>query len=264
MLQLAHIIKQHASLPAFQIALRDANDEPVDLTDASVITFRMHLIGDNTTVRQGTCDVVDATGGLVTYVFSSADTQISGGYIATITAVFPSSGLTQTFPFNDYYLIQVEPDLLSDVDDVTPELVFATVANARSMGYDIEPLDLLRAQGHIEAVCGRMITSLEGVDLGREDTEILKKATVYQAVWLRANPDVEERTDVTQIRTAGLSGESAQLTTDGIILAPLARRLLTRLSWVRSRSIRTQLRGGLTGVHPDSLGGDVIPWKNMG
>lgn len=261
MLSISHIIKQHASLPVFEVTLRDAHDAPVDLSSASSVVFRMHLLGDNTTVVQGLCDIVDAEEGRVQYSFTSANTQFAGNYIATITVAF-SHG-TQAFPFNDYYLVQVESDLDSDPYDADDELYFATVANARAMGYDVEAIDLLRAQGHIEAVCGRMIEQLQRAELPLGDEAILRKATVYQAVWLRANPDVEERTDVTQIRTAGLSGESAQLTTDGIVLAPLARRLLTRLSWVRSRSIRTSLRGRIAGVNPNSLGGDAVSWRGM-
>lgn len=261
MLSLSHIIGQYSSGPSFEVVLRDQNNEPVDLTLATSVTFRMHLVGDNTTFISGLCSVLDEEGGIVAYPFLPSDTEIPGTYIATISAVLPSGA--QTFPYNDYYLIQVEPDLIDDVNDPVFDLVFATVANARSMGYELTAKELVRAQGHIESVCGRMIEAIQSSDLSTEDAAILKKATVYQAVWVAANGDVEERTDVTQIRTAGLSGESAMLTTDGIVLAPLARRLLTRLSWVRSRSIRTSKGNGVSGVSTTSLTGGVIGWKNL-
>ncbi len=242
MLSLSHIIKQHAALPTFPVTLLDEHETPVDLTAATNIQFKMQLLGDPTVSKGGAVTVLDAEGGEVAYEFVSGDTQISGSYLATISATFPGGAL-YTFPFNDYWLISVEPDLSNDVDDPEIDLVFATVAQARAAGYELTENDLLRAQGHIEVMCGRMIEAIqEGIEnetISRQDIKRLRMATIYQAVWVRGNPDVEERTDVTQIRTAGLSGESAQLTADGITLAPLARRLLIGLSWVRSRSIKT-------------------------
>mgnify|MGYP001617069890 FL=1 len=242
---LAHIIKQHANLPLFSVQLLDEHELPIDLTTATSVTFRSQLVGDPSVIGGGACTIDEAAAGLVSYEFANSDTQISGTYLGTITIGWPSSK-TQALPFSDYYLIVVEPDLVDDVDDPDVDLVFATVADARSMGYELTEERLLRAQGHIEVMCGRMLDAIQdAIDLeviSASDVSRLKKATVYQAVWIGSNDDVEERTDVTQIRTAGLSGESATLTADGITLAPLARRLLIGLSWVRSRSVRTTSR----------------------
>ncbi len=264
MIQLSHIIKQHSNLPGFEVVLLDEHENPVDLTNATNVTFKMQLIGDPTTVGGGLVDILEEEAGSVLYEFTSADTQISGSYLATITATFPG-GKVQTFPFNDYWLVSVEPDLTDEGDDPDFDLVFATVAQARARGYELTQEELLRAQGHIEVMCGRMIESIqEAIDneaLSQQDAARLKMATIYQAVWIKANPDVEERTDVTQIRTAGLSGEAAQLTADGITLAPLARRLLIGLSWVRSRSVRTTTGKSLS---PMGMRTDIGPgWRNM-
>lgn len=264
MIQLSHIIKQHANLPGFEVQLTDEHEAPVDLTNATNVTFRMQLIGDPTTVGGGLVDILEEEAGSVFYEFTNADTQISGSYLASISATF-QGGKVQTFPFNDYWLVSIEPDLADDSDDPNIELVFATVAQARARGYELSQEDLLRAQGHIEVMCGRMIESvqeaIENEALSQQDAARLKMATIYQAVWLNANPDAEERTDVTQIRTAGLSGEAANLTADGITLAPLARRLLIGLSWVRSRSIRTTTGKGIS---PMGMRTTIGPgWRNM-
>lgn len=264
MINLSHIIKQHANLPDFTVSLLDPHEQPVDLTTASSVTLRMQLIGDPTITGGGAVDVIEAEAGAVGYEFTSADTLISGSYLTTITAVFPG-GKTQTFPFNDYWLVSVEPDLNDDSDDPDSDLVFATVAQARARGYELSVEELLRAQGHIEVICGRTIEAIqdaiENEAISRSDLSRLKMATIYQAVWVKANPDVEERTDVTMIRTAGLSGEAAELTADGILLAPLARRCVTMLSWARSRSIRTTTRrgGGPMGMRTDIGPG----WRGM-
>lgn len=264
MIQLSHIVKQHASLPDFTIVLLDEHENPVDLTDAVSITYRMQLLGDSTVVATGSCTSLEPESGSVTYSFVASDTQITGTYLATITAAF-AGPKTQVFPFNDYFLVLVEADLVDDSDDPDFDLVFATVAQARSMGYELSREELLRAQGHIEVMCGRMIESLqEAIEqqaISRSDIGRLKRATVYQAVWLKGNDDVEERTDVTQVRTAGLSGEAATLTADGITLAPLARRVLIGLSWVRSRSVRTTTQRGLGAI---GMNTDIGPgWKGM-
>lgn len=261
-LQLTHIIKQHSELPKLSLVLADEDGDPVDVSDVSSITFSMHLIGDSTTSASGNVTVVDGEAGEVEYAFIAADTQIAGQYLATVKATFPTSQ-DHVFPYNGYYLIQVDPDLVADDDDPEIDLTFATVADAKAMGYTLTAANLRRAEGHIEASCGRTIEELDGYTLSVGDAARLKKATIYQAAWLAANNDAEERMDVTLLRTAGLSGESAELTTDGIVLAPLARRLLTRLSWVRSRSINVRPRR-IKGVSPSSLDGDVVSWKNLG
>lgn len=261
-LQLTHVIKQHSELPKLSLTLTDAESNPVDLTDATSVTFVMHLLGDATTSVVGAATVVEPEAGQVEYAFTAANTQISGKYLATMKATFPSSQ-DRIFPYNGYYLIDIQPDLVEDASDADITLTFATVADASAMGYQLTAEELRRAEGHIEASCGRTIEELAEVDLSVPDAARLKKATVYQAEWLRANADTESRMDITLLRTAGLSGESAELTTDGIVLAPLARRLITRLSWVRSRSINVRPQTN-KGVHPNSLDGDIISWKSLG
>lgn len=268
MTTLSHLVKQHANLPVFATTLLDEHEVPVDLTTATSVTFRGQLLGDPTVVFTGSVDIIEDEGGQIEYEFADGDTQISGSYLGTITATFPTSK-TQTFPYNDYYLIVVEPDLVDDDDDPDVDLVFATVADARAMGYELTKESLLRAQGHIEVMCGRMVDAIQDaieVDaISRSDISRLKKATVYQAIWVGSNDDVEERTDVTQIRTAGLSGESATLTADGITLAPLARRLLIGLSWVRSRSVRTATKNSAGSMSRTSTNGPGwAPMKSWG
>ncbi len=264
MMSLSHIIKQHAELPGFTTVLLDAHENPVDLTSASSVTLRMQLVGDPTVVGGGTVEVLEAEAGSVLYEFVASDTQISGTYIATITAVFPGAK-QQVFPFNDYWIFSVEPDLEEDADDFAGELVFATVAQARAMGKELTVHELLVAQSHVEVMCGRMAESISAaIDndaISIADLKRLRMATVFQAAWLKANPDVEERNDVTQVRTAGLSGEAGMFTADGITLAPLARRVLIGLSWVRSRSIRTSAQRtiGTIGMRTDLGPG----WKAM-
>ncbi len=241
MLTLAHSIRQHSTKPSFTVTLLDKYEQPLDVTGCSVSMYLKYL-SDSLIHGGGPCNIIEPTAGLVEYEFTASDTQIAGAYLATIEIVFPG-GARQSLPFNSYYLIEVEADLMDDSDDPELDLVFATPADAKAMGYTLTGEELIRAQGMIEIFCGRMVESIQEAieieNISKADIARLKKATVYQAVWIAANEDVEERTDVTQLRTAGLSGESAMLTADGIVLSPLAARLLRGLSWTRSRSIKT-------------------------
>lgn len=260
-MKLSHVIRQHAELPAFVAELTDVNGDSVDLTTAISVTFNMRLIGDNSVSVGGGCTILEPTAGLVQYDFDASDTLISGGYLGTITASLPAGD--RVFPYNEYYLISVEADLLEDDDDPIIELHFATPADARSAGYQCTAEELLRAEGVIEATSGRLWDQLSFVTLPPSDVAILKKATIYQAVWMASNQDAEQRIDATEIRTAGLNGESAKLTVDGLILAPLARRLLVHLSWVRSRSVKFRRSNSGIAINPNSLDGSFVPWKFM-
>ena len=181
---LAHLIKQHANLPDFTTVLLDPHENPIDLTSATSVVFRMQLVGDPSITGGGAVEIIEEESGTVSYEFTGLDTAISGTYLATIQITFPG-GKLQTLPFNDYWIISIEPDLEEDPDDLVAELVFATTADARAMGLkysDLSVDDLLRAQGHIEVMCGRMVEriqeAIENEAISRSDIARLKKATV--------------------------------------------------------------------------------------
>lgn len=89
------------------------------------------------------------------------------------------------------------------------------------------------AANAVELLTG-LVESVERTDLASRDAYWLKLAVAYQAAWLLSQPDYLERS---AIASASQDGQSATMgNADWLVLAPLARKALKRLSW---RGIRT-------------------------
>lgn len=99
-------------------------------------------------------------------------------------------------------------------------------------GVTAEQGDLLRAQFAMDALCGRSI-DVQG-SLRARDLHFLKLATAYQCAWMMGQPDLYSRTEVRQSTGDGVS---VSLPDGALVLAPMARRALRRVSWRRSRSV---------------------------
>jgi len=63
----------------------------------------------------------------------------------------------------------------------------------------------------------------------------LQMAVAYQAAWMHSQPDLFSRTDFTNQSQDGLSVSTRDAST--LMVAPLAKKALSRVSWVRPRSI---------------------------
>lgn len=245
-MQISHAIKQNSAGPPFVVNLRNPDGTYVDLSNGPLVIFTCRLIGSEPAVGfSGAMTITDVDTAEVSFGFELSQLDTVGMYACTASI---DQSVDTVYPANGYWFMLVEQDLLGD----TPEggLFFATRNDARAMGYNLSGEELLQAQGFIEVAAGRTIEELENVTLGTADAARLKKATVYQAVWMRQNQDAEVRNDISQVRTAGLSGESATFNADGIVIAPLARRLLSSLSWTRSRTIPLH-KGGSGGLNPN-------------
>lgn len=72
-------------------------------------------------------------------------------------------------------------------------------------------------------------------DITRRDLYWLRQAVAFQAAWLADTPDYLERNDVD---SASQDGQSAAFKPDALVVAPLVKRALKRLSWRGTRSIR--------------------------
>lgn len=81
----------------------------------------------------------------------------------------------------------------------------------------------------------------EAYTLSTRDTRILRMAVAYQAAWLAGQIDVATRTDVSSATQDSMSFTHAN--PEAPVLAPLARHAIKRLSWKRSRSVRTPSPG---------------------
>jgi hypothetical protein len=111
---------------------------------------------------------------------------------------------------------------------------WATPADVLSLTGTADSTDteVVKANAVVEIIGGRLYT-LAADRTGRRDTEWLRRAVAYQVPWMRANPDFFERLDLATL-------EGLDLKELALILAPLTRHALNRLSWRRSRSLHVQ------------------------
>lgn len=95
--------------------------------------------------------------------------------------------------------------------------------------------DVKLAISAIELVTG-LINEVERPDITRRDLYWLRQAVCFQAAWVADTPDYLERNDVAAASADGQSATGQH--GDWLVLAPLARRALKRLSWRGTRTIR--------------------------
>lgn len=101
------------------------------------------------------------------------------------------------------------------------------------------------AQAVIETVVGR--TSEATARISSSDLGWLKRAVAFQTAWMQEQPDLLTRTETD---TQTQDGAHQTYRRDSHVLAPLARRALKKLSWMRSRSLQVSTRGPGRGIDP--------------
>lgn len=72
--------------------------------------------------------------------------------------------------------------------------------------------------------------------IGAKNLRLLKMATAYQAAWITDHPDLFTHTDIQSINQDGIFYVHQH--ENSYVLAPMARRALKRLSWMRNKNIR--------------------------
>lgn len=116
----------------------------------------------------------------------------------------------------------------------------------------------LAAQG-IELATG-LIEEVERTDISDRDRYWLKLATCYQAAWVAEQPDYLERSDVS---AASQDGQSATGNPDWLVLSPLARRAVKKVSWKSRKTINI---GPIAPPRVDPLGevaDNSLPWRPL-
>ena len=139
-------------------------------------------------------------------------------------------------------------------------------------GKTVSDAQLQQAATVLELHLGRtyqeLVANPDGgtLKVGRRDREWLRRACAYQAAWMLAQPDMYQRLDMDPVAKSGVRG--FVLKGDALLLAPLARRALQRVSWLRSRSlhIRTPFQDGIGPLSPNAVAeaNDAYePWAAM-
>lgn len=117
-------------------------------------------------------------------------------------------------------------------------MTWCTVAEVATVtGKTVTETDRNIAAFAIELKTG-LIESVARPDLTRRDAYWLRQAVAFQAAWLSETPDYLERNEV---ESASQDGQSVTLKPDALVLAPLAKLAIKRLSWRGTRSIRPVL-----------------------
>lgn len=106
---MAFVMKQGDLLPAYSATLLDAEGDPVDLSGAASIEFRMRRLDvpDGETIVVGPGTSTDPTGGNVTYNWDTATTDVPGHY--AVEWIIYSGSNSQTYPASGSSLVIIEP-----------------------------------------------------------------------------------------------------------------------------------------------------------
>lgn len=132
--------------------------------------------------------------------------------------------------------------------------------------------DLNAAQAMVEmfsdAVYNQTVDASGNALIGSKNLRLLKMAVAYQAAWMIDRPDLFTHVDIGSMNQDGIffvyKHENAGL------LAPMARRAISRLSWRRNKNIQIRpydYRKFNRRIIQDSLGDVTITsdsyWENM-
>lgn len=120
-----------------------------------------------------------------------------------------------------------------------------------------------QATGIIEMTSGGRVASMTTVNVSARNLDWLRRAVAYQAAFMVEYPDYFSRQDVSAMTQ---DGASATFRADGLVLSPLARRCLKRLSW---RGVRTMQAGRTDTLRhiPVSTSDDYddsLSWRSLG
>lgn len=153
------------------------------------------------------------------------------------------------------------------------QTTWATAADVLSLtGMTVTDPQLTQANGVVELHAGRVyalatLTGSNGVtNTGARDVEWMRRACAYQAAWMPSQPDMFGRLEMEAISA---TGRPVPITPAALTLAPLARRALKRVSWLKSRSVhvRSPFQDGMSPISPDadSAANDFYEsWSGMG
>lgn len=140
------------------VTLRDANNNPVNITGATV-HIDVTPIHGGTKIVDAAATIVDAVNGQVSYTFTAPQTATPGDYLATFTVTF-SGGAVEAFPNAGYYLITINPDAPTSAQDYVSREELKKTLNLTGTTYTDQDIDLARtaATTAINVNCGRTFT----------------------------------------------------------------------------------------------------------
>jgi hypothetical protein len=112
----------------------------------------------------------------------------------------------------------------------------------------------------VEPSTGNTITYDWYENVGATDSYYLNLAVVFQTVWMTQQPDLYTRLDLDSIQTmrAPIKLNSG----NALMIGPLARKSLARVSWLRSRALHVRSPfEDLYAANSVNFGEWIFPWS---
>jgi hypothetical protein len=105
-------IKRNDLLPVLEAILKDADGNPVDLTNATACDFHMRLESTQAMkITDGSCTFdADRLTGKVSYPWTGTDTDTEGVFLGEFSVTW-TGGKEQSFPSTGYINIEITEDL---------------------------------------------------------------------------------------------------------------------------------------------------------
>lgn len=116
-------------------------------------------------------------------------------------------------------------------------MAWATIAETLTYtGITVTSAQLAQAQAMVEMFAD--VTEEANANISTKNLRFLKMAVAYQAAWITEHPDLFTHVDVSTMLQDGLQFTRGH--ENAMLLAPMARRSINRLSWRRNRSIKVR------------------------
>lgn len=93
-----------------------------------------------------------------------------------------------------------------------------------------------QAQALIEVFADTTADASEAGNISPKNLRLLRLAVAYQTAWMTQHPDAFTNIDVSQVQQDGVVATMQH--NNALVLAPMAKRCIDRLSWRRTRSLR--------------------------
>ena len=113
-------------------------------------------------------------------------------------------------------------------------------------GMTVSDAVLKQAQAVVELFADTTEDASDAGNISTKNLRLLKLAVCYQAAWITQHPDAFTNMDVTNVNQDQVSATFTHA--NALILAPLAKRAIDRLSWKRIRPLRIGPRLGYGGI----------------
>lgn len=99
-----------------------------------------------------------------------------------------------------------------------------------------------QAQAVVELFADTTEDASDAGNISAKNLRLLKQAVAYQTAWITQHPDAFTNIDLSNFNQDQVSGTLTHA--NSLVLAPLAKRCIDRLSWKRIRPLRIGARSG--------------------